>query len=95
MKGVANAELGMMDANVFAAGGVQLVPNLTWQLHARLRWVFPHGKKWSCLSSILRLDPSRHHLRNPNSEYPGDEEGARGTRQRTRNCLRHRAQMSI
>src|SRR6478609_3110114 len=84
-----------MDANIFATAGVQLVPDGTRQSYASLRWIFPHGKEWRCLSSILRLDRSRHYLRNPNSEDSRNKQNARGARQYTRNSLCQRAQTSI
>src|SRR5207253_11018982 len=42
MKGLAGAGPRITYANIFATGRVQLVPDITWQLHLRLRWVFAY-----------------------------------------------------
>src|ERR1700704_2171417 len=70
MKGVANAKLRMTDAKIFAAGGGQLIPDIAWQLQARLRRIFPHEEKWRGLSLIARFDFRRYDLGDRDSKSP-------------------------
>src|SRR5437588_1176518 len=81
MKGVTNAKLRMTDAKIFAAGGVQFVPDIARQLHPHLRRVFANEEKWRCLSLIARFDFRRQDLGDHEPENAGDQDRESGTLQ--------------